>query len=135
MKSTIIGTCLCVLLVNQAVADSIYDCWVGNASGKYTTQFIRCIADRSSLGGGGQVSEGGYEAILDLIHRQLHGGKVEEAESTLRANADRLRAGDYASVLLYSYPTEWSWKDALPQRLVQSALCREGNCTAIVFRK
>jgi hypothetical protein len=25
-----------------------YDCWIGNFNGTYTTQFIRCIVDRSA---------------------------------------------------------------------------------------
>ena len=97
--------------------------------------YIRCIAERSPLIDGIQKVSSSYDMILDLIHTQLQSGLVAEADATLRANAAQLRTGDYHSVLLYSYPTDTSWEQSLPQMLVESALCGSSECKTNFFRR
>lgn len=130
-------TTFCVLLACASLvrAEPVLDCWIGNAGNLTTTHFIRCIAERTPLEGGVQAVSSGVEAILDLIHQQLHNGQVAEADQTLRTNAALLRPGDYHSVVLYSYPAEWSWENSLPQKLAQSALCGGTSCQTLFFRR
>lgn len=120
----------------QEVPGAGYDCWIGNAGAQHTTHFIRCIASTEMGLLDRQAGDGEHEVVLELIRRYLRSGAIREAEATLRQQAHRLRSSDYASLLLYSYPAEWSWQEARPQMLVQSALCRDNwRCRVNFYRR
>lgn len=137
MKTKFTAICMCACLANGANAEPMYDCWIGNADeSKATTHFIRCITDRLPLEEGLQLVENSQEAILEEIHSYLHDGHIDAADSLLRMKTPYLGTGDYANILLYSYPAEWSWQDFLPHKLVQSALCYDtGGCKARFFSR
>ncbi|HLA33375.1 MAG TPA: hypothetical protein VJ001_00755 [Rhodocyclaceae bacterium] len=47
-----------------------------------------------------------------------------------------LREGAFWNIFLYSYPSEWSWAEALPEKLVEAALCPRGRtCRVAIFRQ
>ena len=127
--------CALLSVAGLAKAESAFNCWISSPSSRTVLVFIRCIAERSPLADGLQRVSSSYDKILDVIQTQLHSGQVAEADATLRANAAQLRSSDYHSVLLYSYPTDTSWEQSLPQMLVQSALCGGGDCKTKLFRR
>lgn len=115
----------------QTAFDSGYDCWIGNDAGLYTTHIIRCIADRDHLAG---TSPDG-EFMLDQIHSLLHQSAVGEVERIVQADPELLKSGQVRSVVLFSYPAEWSWQEALPQKLVNSAWCASTDDCRVSFFK
>lgn len=127
---------LSLLFAGSASAQSVfisgYDCWVGNAGGLDTTHYIRCIADRDHLAG---TSPDG-ELMLDRIHSLLHQYSVGEVEHIVQADPLLLRSGRVRSVVLFSYPAEWSWQEGLPQKLVGGAWCAAmDDCRVSMFRR
>lgn len=116
----------------QTIFSSAYDCWVGNAGGLDTTHYIRCIADRDHLAG----SNGDGELMLEQIHTLLHQAAVGDVERIVQGDPELHRSGRVRSVALYSYPSEWSWQDGMPQKLVSSAWCAvTDTCRISIFRR
>ena len=102
---------------------SAYDCWVGSVAGVQSMQLIRCIADRDDLQQVAQ-STAPYDPLIDAVHSYLHAGSIPDAERLVKTNPTVFHEGGVVNIMLYAYPTEWSWENLLPQALVQSALCR-----------
>jgi hypothetical protein len=136
------GFALCLLFISATDvlahdADGLaFDCWVGNAGGKNTTHYLRCITDRDLSPSGLIQVAARFDSLVDEIHHQLHMGAAGAAEKVYRARAEATRNSGVWSILLYSYPSEWSWNEGLPERLVKNALCPgDPQCSVVIFRR
>jgi hypothetical protein len=111
----------------------MFDCWIGNVGANTsTTHLLRCIPD---LDNPAYVLDpvDARDLILQQAHTLLHSGEAAAAESLVKTHAATL-GRSVASVLLYSYPSEWSWSEQRPQRLARAALCQEAStCGVYVF--
>ena len=132
LLSALVSLPLCSGALAQTAFVGGYDCWIGNSGGVDTTHYIRCIADSDDLTG--PVPDG--ELVLDRIHSLLHRSAVDEVERIVRSDPLLLSSGRVRSVLLISYPAEWSWEEGLLHKLVSSAWCAAtASCRISMFRR
>lgn len=108
----------------QASPAAGWDCWVDSGEGGG----IRCIADRDvrprSPGDSSADDDEGAEVLLERVHDSLHRGDPARAGELVRDRAHLLRPGDVWTVRLSAPPTETSWLEGRPARLVRALMCR-----------
>jgi len=108
-----------------------YDCWIGNDGKPFYTNYIRCIADRDIPPE--QESDNPSSHLLDALHRELHSGTGGATEREFNAHAELVReGGGVFSIRIHSYPSDWSWEEGMPERLVRAVLCK-GDLTCLVM--
>lgn len=109
-----------------------FDCWIGSNGPPLQTRFIRCMTDRDLPHvelGNTQIEE-----VMHLLHQEFHGKSGAAAEAMFKANIELIRMSPSVwNIRIFSYPSDWSWQEGTPERLVRAVLCpREGNCTVII---
>lgn len=115
----------------QRVPDVGFDCWVGVDGRPDDTHYIRCIADPDVPSNG--PTDERLDAAMALLHRELHTGSSATSERVFKANIEHL-SGVW-NIRIHSYPSDWSWQDGMPERLVRNVLCpRQARC-AVMIRK
>jgi hypothetical protein len=109
-----------------------FDCWIGSDGGPYYTHYIRCIEDRDLPHP--ELSKPDYATLLDRLHRELHQLSGADAERTFRANIELVReTRSVWNIRIHSYPSDWSWQEGTPERLVRAVLCpRDMPCAVMV---
>lgn len=122
----------CGQTVPGAASGAGFDCWVGYDGKPDYTHYIRCIADRDIPSPPAPDSRS--EAFLELLHQELHRGGGSSAEKIFKSNIEVVRESRAVwNIRIYSYPTEWSWKEGMPERLVRAVLCpRETTCSVLI---
>lgn len=110
-----------------------FDCWVGADERPFLTHYIRCIADRDLPHP--ELINPRSEALLDLLHRELHQHSGADAEKALKANLELVReTRSVWNIKIYSYPSDWSWREGTPERLVRAVLCPKDMPCAVMIR-
>ena len=108
-----------------------YDCWIGNGGKPFYTNYIRCIADRDIPPE--QEPDNPSSHLLDALHRELHSGTGVATEREFNAHAELEKEdGGVFSIRIHSYPSDWSWEEGMPERLVRAVLCK-GDLTCLVM--
>lgn len=109
-----------------------FDCWIGDNGSPLQTRFIRCMVDRDLP----HVELGNpqTEAAVQLLHQEFHGKSGAAAEKMFKANIEVLRMSPSVwNIRIFSYPSDWSWQEGTPERLVRAVLCpRIGVCTVVI---
>ncbi|MBI3093763.1 MAG: hypothetical protein HYY97_02735 [Rhodocyclales bacterium] len=113
-------------------SDIGFDCWIGGEGTQIYTHYIRCIADRDLAHP--ELIDPQSEAVLKLLHSELHRSGAD-AEKAFKANIQLVReAGAVWHIRIYSYPSDSSWQEGMPERLVRAVLCpRQVHC-AVTLR-
>lgn len=118
----------------RPAAVNAWDCWMdGTESGG-----IRCIADRdipAPPAGDETDDDEAAEALLELVHDNLHRGQPLRAGELVREMAFLLRREDLWTIRLSAPPYESSWSESRPQALVRALLCRGRPDCAIRFHR
>lgn len=111
-----------------------FDCWVGHDGKPFYTAYIRCIADRDVAPDVPLNTP--IDSLVELLHRELHEGSSRGAEKAFNANVELIReAGGVWSICIHAYPSDWSWDEGMPERLVRGVLCpQEGPCPVMIRR-
>ena len=109
-----------------------FDCWIGSGGPPLDTRFIRCMTDRDLphvVLGNTQTEE-----VMDLLHREFHSKSGAATETMFKANIELIRMSPSVwNIRIFSYPSDWSWQEGSPERLVRAVLCpSEGNCTVMI---
>jgi hypothetical protein len=113
----------------QPPPDAGFDCWVGADGKPYYTHYIRCIADLDIAHNG--TTEERLDDAMALLHREVHGGSSATSERIFKANIEHL-SGVW-NIRIHSYPSDWSWQDGMPERLVRNVLCpQQGRCSVLI---
>lgn len=109
-----------------------FDCWIGADGKPYYTHYIRCMADRDLPHP--ELSNPYSDALLDLLHRELHQRSGADAERIFKTNIELVReTRSVWNIRIHSYPSDWSWQEGTPERLVRAVLCpQEGQCTVMI---
>ncbi|MCM2307627.1 MAG: hypothetical protein NDI91_09215 [Sulfuritalea sp.] len=109
-----------------------FDCWIGGEGTQIYTHYIRCIADRDLAHP--ESIDPQSDAVLNLLHRELHQRSGSDAEKAFKANIELVReAGSVWSIRIYSYPSDSSWQEGMPERLVRAVLCpRQAHCAVMI---
>lgn len=109
-----------------------FDCWIGSDGSPYYTHYIRCIADRDLPHPEPVNPQSG--ALLDLLHRELHQQSGADAEKMFKANIELVReTRSVWNIRIHSYPSDWSWQEGTPERLVRAVMCpRDMPCTVMI---
>ena len=111
-----------------------FDCWVGIDVNRFATNYIRCMADRDLPYQ--HLPDPKSDAVMDILHTELHGRSGADAERLYKANIELIRESRSVwNIVIHSYPYEWSWQEGLPEQLVRAVLCpRDGTCRVLVTR-
>lgn len=111
-----------------------FDCWIGTGPGPLLTPYIRCIADRDLPYAA--LPDPPSDALLESLHQELHRGSGTTVEKIFKTNIKLVRESRAVwNIRIYDYPTDSSWQENMPERLVRALLCpKEGKC-AVFFRK
>lgn len=113
----------------QTPPDAGFDCWVGADGRPDYTHYIRCIADPDVPHNG--PTDERLDDAMALLHRELHAGSSATTERVFKANVEQL-SGVW-NIRIHSYPSDWSWQDGMPERLVRNVLCpRQGRCVVMI---
>ena len=109
-----------------------FDCWIGADGKPYYTHYIRCMADRDLPHP--ELSNPYSDALLDLLHRELHQRSGADAERMFKTNIELVReTRSVWNIRIHSYPSDWSWQEGTPERLVRAVLCPQvGQCTVMI---
>lgn len=109
-----------------------FDCWIGSNGPPLHTRFIRCMTDRDLPHA--KLSNTQTEAVMQLLHQEFHGKSGAAAETMFKANIELIRLSPSVwNIRIFSYPSEWSWQEGTPERLVRAVLCpSEGSCTVMI---
>lgn len=109
-----------------------FDCWIGSSGPPLDTRFIRCMTDRDLP----HVELGNTqtEEVMHMLHREFHSRSGAAAETMFKANIDLIRMSPSVwNIPIFSYPSDWSWREGTPERLVRAVLCpSEGSCTVMI---
>lgn len=111
-----------------------FDCWIGSNGPPLHTRFIRCMADRDLP----HVELGNIqtEEVMDLLHREFHSKSGAAAERMFKANIELIRMSPSVwNIRIFSYPSDWSWQEGTPERLVRAVLCPSVGTCSVVIRK
>lgn len=111
-----------------------WDCWIDAGEGGG----IRCIADRDRplpLPAEYTDEDEAAEALLELVHDHLHRGNAARAGELVREVPHLLRREDLWAIRLNAPPLDTSWREARPQRLVRSLLCRGSADCSVRFHR
>ena len=113
-------------------SDIGFDCWIGGEGKQIYTHYIRCIADRDLPHP--ESIDPQSDAVLNLLHNELHQRSGADAEKAFKANIQRVReTGSVWNIPIYSYPSDSSWQEGMPERLVRAVLCpRQGHCAVTI---
>ncbi|MDA8259430.1 MAG: hypothetical protein M0Z99_27960 [Betaproteobacteria bacterium] len=109
-----------------------FDCWIGSNGPSLQTRFIRCMTDRDLPHA--ELSNTQTEEAMHLLHQEFHGKSGAAAEIMFKANLELIRMSPSVwNIRIFSYPSDWSWQEGTPERLVRAVLCpSEGNCTVMI---
>jgi hypothetical protein len=109
-----------------------FDCWIGSDCKPFFTHYMRCFADRDLPHP--ELSNPNSDALLDLLHRELHQHSGADAEKMFKANIELVReTRSVWNIRIHSYPSDWSWQEGTPKRLVRAVLCpKEAPCAVMV---
>lgn len=109
-----------------------FDCWIGVDGTQIHTHYIRCIAKQDLAHP--ESIDPQSDAVLNLLHRELHQRSGADAEKAFKANIQRVReTGSVWNIPIYSYPSDSSWQEGMPERLVRAVLCpRQGHCAVTI---
>jgi hypothetical protein len=109
-----------------------FDCWIGTGEGPLLTPYIRCIADRDLPSAA--LPDPPSEAFLESLHQELHRGAGATVEKMYKTNIQLVRESRAVwHIRIHSYPTDSSWQENMPERLVRALLCpTEGKCTVFI---
>lgn len=111
-----------------------FDCWIGDNGPTLQTRFIRCMVDRDLASF--QVSDTQTEAAMQLLHQEFHAKSGAAAEKMFKANIDVIRISPSVwSIRIFSYPSDWSWQEGTPERLVRAVLCPSTGTCSVVLRR
>lgn len=111
-----------------------FDCWIGSNGPPYETRFIRCMADRDLPHI--KLSNAQSEEVMHLLHQEFHGKSGAAAETMFKANIELIRMSPSVwNIRIFSYPSDWSWQEGMPERLVRSVLCPSTGICSVVVRK
>ena len=111
-----------------------FDCWIGDSGSSMQTRFIRCMVDRDLASF--EVSDTQTEAAMQLLHREFHARSGAAAENMFKANIDVIRSSPSVwSIRIFSYPSDWSWQEGTPERLVRAVLCPSVGTCSVTIRK
>jgi hypothetical protein len=109
-----------------------FDCWIGDNGSTLQTRFIRCMGDRDlpHL----ELGNPQTEAAIQLLHQEFHAKSGAAAEKMFKANIEVLRMSPSVwSIRIFSYPSDWSWREGTPEKLVRAVLCPStGTCTVTI---
>lgn len=111
-----------------------WDCWVDAEEGGG----IRCIADRDRprpVPDDYTDDDEAADVLLERVHDYLHLGIARRAGELVRDQAHLLRRDDLWTIRLHAPPLESSWRDARPEQLVRSLLCRGRPVCTICFHR
>ncbi|MDZ4252136.1 MAG: hypothetical protein U1A72_06130 [Sulfuritalea sp.] len=108
-----------------------FDCWIGGEGAQIYTHYIRCIADRDLAHP--ESIDPQSDAAIDRLRRELQRSGAD-AEKAFKANIGLVReAGAVWNIRIYSYPSDSSWQEGMPQRLVRAVLCpRQLHCAVTI---
>lgn len=111
-----------------------FDCWIGSNGPPFNTKFIRCMADRDLQHVA--LTNTQSEEAMQMLHQELHTKSGAAAEKMFKANIELIRmSASVWNIRIFAYPSDWSWREGTPERLVRATLCpRSGACT-ITIRK
>lgn len=109
-----------------------FDCWIGSSGPPYDTRFIRCMTDRDLPHA--ELGNTQTEELMHLLHREFHGKSGAAAEKMFKANIELIRMSPSVwNIRIFSYPSDWSWQEGTPERLVRAVLCpSEGSCMVMI---
>lgn len=112
-----------------------FDCWIGNDGRPFYTAYIRCLADRDIVPA--LPTHTPLSIVLDRLHHDLHhDGSSKKVEATFNANIELLKgAAGVWNIVIQSYPSDWSWEEEMPARLVRGVLCPDVEHCPILIRK
>lgn len=116
----------------EASATTGFDCWIGSSGPPLHTRFIRCMVDRDLAHV--ELSNPQSEEVLHLLHQEFHGRSGAAAETMFKANIELIRMSPSVwNIRIFSYPSDWSWQEGTPERLVRAVLCPStGTCTVVI---
>jgi hypothetical protein len=115
-----------------ASADTGFDCWIGADGPPDYTHYIRCVSDRDIAP---KVSaDRRHEDVMQQLRREVRDGSSATAERAFQANFKLIHeAAGVWNIRIHSYPSDWSWREGMPERLVRAVLCPpEGPCSVLI---
>lgn len=116
-----------------APSNAGFDFWVGHDGKPFCIAYTRCFADRDVPD---VPINTPIDSLVELLHREFHEGSSRGAEKAFNANVELIReAGGVSSIRIHAYPSDWSWQEGMPERLVRGVLCpRKWLCPVMVRR-
>lgn len=129
-----LGAATAVAQTTDATTTTGFDCWIGDNGSNLQTRFIRCMVDRDLPHV--ELSNPQTEAAVHLLHQEFHGKSGAAAERMFKANIEVLRMSPSVwSIRIFSYPSDWSWQEGTPEKLVRAVLCPSIGVCTVVMRK
>ncbi len=111
-----------------------FDCWIGSNGPPLHTRFIRCMTDRDLPYV--KLSNTQTEEVMNLLHQEFHSKSGAAAENMFKANIELIRTSPSVwNIRIFSYPSDWSWLEGTPERLVRAVLCPSAGTCTVVIRK
>lgn len=111
-----------------------FDCWIGSNGPPLQTRFIRCMTDRDLPHV--KLSNAQTEEVMSLLHQEFHGNSGAAAEKMFKANIELIRMSPSVwNIRIFSYPSDWSWQEGTPEKLVRAVLCSSMNACTVLIRK
>lgn len=111
-----------------------FDCWVGSSGPPYDMRFIRCMTDRDLPYV--KLSNAQTEEVMGLLHQEFHGKSGAAAEKMFKANIELIRMSPSVwNIRIFSYPSDWSWQEGTPEKLVRATLCSSMSACTVMIRK
>ena len=118
----------------EATSTTGFDCWIGSNGPPLHTRFIRCMTDRDLPHV--ELSNTQTEELMHLLHQEFHSKSGAAAERMFKANIELIRMSPSVwNIRIFSYPSDWSWQEGTPERLVRAVLCPSEGICMVMIRK